>query len=172
MRRMIVALIALLLSAPALAADWVVGPAPSDDPDMLAATVMNEDGDALFLWSRRADKRYQVFAELHLGRGMAFGEAMPVYRIDGAQAVDTDAVRREGDDVGALWGHVGGGTAFWLIWTSIQNVVLPSDGLHRWFEGREIVIEYIAADGSAHAARFTLGGARPAILRATDLTAE
>src|SRR5262245_38901033 len=61
--RSLVFFVALLASS-ALAADWTVGPAPSDDPSMTAAIVRNEDGHVLFLWGREADSRYQVFAEL------------------------------------------------------------------------------------------------------------
>jgi hypothetical protein len=173
--RILVAVAALVLSlmtAPARAAEWAVGPAPSDDPELMAATVMNDDGHALFLWARHIDSRYQVFAELHLGRGAAFGTTMPSYRIDGGDVVDTDAIRQEGDAVGAVWGHVGQAAAFWLAWTSIQDVVLPGDQLHRWFEGQEIEISYKAADGSAQSTRFTLSGAKAAILQATGLKAD
>src|SRR4030095_6747525 len=100
-----------LLASPALAADWTVGPAPSDDPAMMAATVMNEDGHALFLWGREGDHRYQLFAELHLGRGEAFGEKMPTYRIDGGETVDTEVIRQEGEALGDLWGPGGEGAA-------------------------------------------------------------
>jgi hypothetical protein len=173
--RILVAVAALALSLmaiPAGAADWAVGPAPSDDPELAAATVMNDDGHVLFLWARHIDSRYQAFAELHLGRGASFGKTMPTYRIDGGDPVDTDAIRQEGDAVGAVWGHVGATAAFWLVWTSIQDAVLPGDQLHRWFEGREIEISYKAADGATRSTRFTLSGAKAAILQATGLKAE
>jgi hypothetical protein len=173
--RILVAVAALVLSliaVPARAAEWAVGPAPSDDPELMAATVMNDDGHALFLWGRHGASRYQVFVEMHLGRGASFGTTMPSYRIDGGDAVDTDAIRQEGDAVGALWGHVGQTAAFWLAWTSIQDVVLPGDQLHRWFDGREIEITYKTTDGTAHSTRFTLNGAKAAILQATGLKAE
>jgi hypothetical protein len=173
--RILVAVAALVLSlmtAPARAAEWAVGPAPSDDPELMAATVMNDEGHTLFLWARYIDSRYQVFAELHLGRGASFGTTMPSYRIDGGETVDTDAIRQEGDTVNAVWGHVGQTAAFWLLWTSIQNAVLPGDRLHQWFDGREIEISYKIPDGSTHSTRFTLSGAKAAILQATGLKAE
>ena len=167
MRRLSVVL--FLLVSPAFAADWTVGPAPSDDPSMMAATVTNEDGHALFLWSREIDHRYQLFAELHLGRGEAFSGKMPIYRIDGGEAVDTEVVRQEGEALGALWGHVGGDTAFWLAWTSIQKSILPSDTLARWFAGHEIEFTYRARDGTGKTTRFSLAGAAAAVHGATGL---
>ena len=44
----------------------------------------------------------------------------------------------QGEALGALWGHVGYGTAFWLAWTSIQNSILPSDRFASWLTGKEI----------------------------------
>jgi len=163
------ALVILFLAWPALAADWTVGPAPSDDPAMMAATVMNADGHALFLWSREGDHRYQLFAELHLGRGEAFGETMPTYRIDGGATVDTEVVRQEGEALGALWGHVGEDTAFWLAWTSIQKTILPSDDFARWLAGHEIEFSYQAPDGTAKTTRFSLTAAAAAVHGATGL---
>jgi hypothetical protein len=165
----LLALVFSLLASPAFADDWTVGPAPSDDPAMKAATVMNADGDALFLWSRDVDRRYQLFVEFHLGRGQTFGEKMPTYRIDGGEAVDTDVVRQEGEALGALWGHVGGDTAFWLAWTSIQESILPSDSFARWLGGKEIVISYQAPDGTGKMTRFSLAGAAAAVHGATGL---
>jgi len=168
MRRLLLSLL-LLVSMPALAADWTVGPAPSDDPAMKAATVLNEQGHALFLWSRQVDQRYQLFAELHLGRGEAFGERMPTYRIDGGEPVDTDVVRQRGEALGALWGHVGGDTAFWLVWTSIQQAILPSDDFARWLGGPPIEFTYQAPDGATKTTGFSLAGAAAAIRGATGL---
>ena len=165
----ILTLVLLLLALPAAAAAWTVGPAPSDDPTMQAATVMNDDGHPLFLWARHADQRYQVFAELHLRHGEAFGPAMPTYRIDGGEAVDTDVVRQEGEALGALWGHVGGDTAFWLAWTSIQNSILPSDDFARWLSGKEIEFTYEDAAGTTQTTRFSLAGAAGAVHGATGL---
>lgn len=165
----LLSLVLFLLVSPACAADWTVGPAPSDDPAMTAATVMNDDGHALFLWSREGDHRYQLFVELHLGRGEAFGEKMPTYRIDGGEAVDTEVVRQEGEALGALWGHVRGDTAFWLAWTSIQNSILPSDGFAQWLTGKEIEFSYEGPDGTSKTTRFSLAGAAGAVHGATGL---
>lgn len=163
------ALAFLLLATPAVAADWTVGPAPSEDPSMVAATVMNADGHALFLWSREGDHRYQLFAELHLGRGEKFGPTMPTYRIDGGDVVDTEVVRQEGEELGALWGHVGEDTAFWLAWTSVQKTILPSDAFARWLGGREIAFSYRTPDGTGKTTRFSLAGAAAAVHGATGL---
>jgi hypothetical protein len=169
MRLLALVLIPFLLASPALAADWIVGPAPSDDPAMTAATVMNEDGHTLFLWSREADHRYQLFVELHLARGETFGEKMPTYRIDGGEPVDTEVVRQEGEAFGSLWGHVAGDTAFWLAWTSIQNAILPSDRFAQWLQGKEIEVTYEGADGTSRMTRFPLAGAAVALHGATGL---
>ena len=158
------------IGSPAFAAEWTVGPAPSDDPSMKAATVMNEDGHTLYLWSREIDHRFQLFAELHLGHGQAFGERMPTYRIDGGEAIDTEVVRQEGDSLGALWGHVGGDTALWLAWTSIQKSILPSDKFAQWLTGREIEFTYEGRDGDTLRTRFSLAGAAAAVRSATGFT--
>jgi len=159
----------LIASSSAFAADWTVGPAPSDDPTMSAATVRNEDGHVLFLWGRDADHRYQLFAELHLPPGEAFGPTMPLYRIDGGDTVETDTVRQEGEELGALWGHVGQTAAFWMVWTSIQETILPSDTFADWLTGNEIAITYAAADGTEKTTRFSLAGAAEAVHAATGL---
>jgi hypothetical protein len=165
-----VTLILILLSwSPAFAADWAVGPAPSDDPSMTAATVRNEDGHVLFLWGREADGRYQIFAELHLPRGESFGRAMPRYRINGGETVETETVRQQGEDLGALWGHVGQSAAFWMVWTSIQKTILPSDAFAAWLTGKKIEITYTAADGTDKTTRFPLAGAADAVRTATGL---
>jgi hypothetical protein len=161
-------LLALLVS-PALAAEWSVGPAPSDDPAMTAASVANEDGHLLFLWSREVDQRYQVFAELHLGHAETFGSRMPAYRIDGGEIVDTETVRQQGEDLGALWGHVSGQAAFWMVWTSIHKSILPSDAFAAWFTGKEIDVIYTAADGTEKTTRFSLAGTADAVRGATGL---
>lgn len=159
----------MLLTSPAFAADWSVGPAPSDDPSMTAAAVRNEDGHVLFLWGREADHRFQVFAELHLRRGESFGAAMPSYRINGGETVETDTVRQQGEALGALWGHVSQSAAFWMVWTSIQKAILPSDAFAAWFAGTEIEVSYTAADGTDKTTRFSLTGAADAVRTATGL---
>ena len=168
MRTITFVLILLSWSA-ALAADWSVAPAPSDDPTMTAATVRNEDGHVLLLWGREADGRYQVFAELHLGRGESFGTAMPRYRINGGETVETDTVRQQGEELGALWGNVSKDAAFWMVWTSIQKAILPSDAFASWLTGKEIEIAYTAGDGTDKTTRFSLGGVADAVRTATGL---
>ncbi len=162
-------LLLILLAWPARADDWSVGTAPSDDSAFPAALVRNAEGDVLFLWGRETSQRYQVFAELHLGGGEAFGPAMPSYRIDGGETVETETVRQEGEALGALWGLVGGTVAFWLVWTSIHDSILPSDRLAEWFTGKEIEITYVAADGTDRIARFSLTGSAAAVRGATGL---
>jgi hypothetical protein len=169
MLALLFALFFMLLAMRVHAAEWSVGPAPSDDPSMTAATVRNEDGHVLYLWSREAEQRYQVFAELHLAAGEVFGAAMPQYRINGGESVDTEAVRQEGEAFGALWGHVGREAAFWMVWTSIQQTILPSDAFADWFTGREIEIAYTAADGTDKTTRFSLAGIAAAVQTATGL---
>lgn len=165
----VLASVLALLVSPALAAEWSVGPAPSDDPAMTAASVPNEDGHLLLLWSREVDQRYQVFAELHLGHGETFGSVMPAYRIDGGDTIDTETVRQQGEELGALWGHVGSDAAFWMVWTSIQRTILPSDAFAAWFTGREIDVTYTTADGAEKTTRFSLAGAEEAVRRATGI---
>ena len=159
----------MLMAAPAMAAEWTVGAAPSDDPTMQAATITNDDGHALFLWARHADQRYQVFAEFHLGRGEAFGSAMPTYRIDGGEITNTRDIRDKGDELGALWAHASKDAAFWLVWTSIQDTILPSDDLHAWFVGETIEIGYVGPDGTPKTTVFPLSGVAAALQGATGI---
>jgi len=158
-----------LLASPAAAAGWTTGPAPSDDPTMQAATVVNDDGHTLYLWARHADARYQVFAELHLGRGEAFAGTPPTYRIDDGKTIDTKDIADQGEELGALWAYVGKDAAFWLVWTSIQDSILPSDVFHAWLAGNQIEITYVAADGTAKTTVFPLAAAAAALHKATGL---
>jgi hypothetical protein len=167
--RVLATIFLLLASIPARAAEWTVGPAPSDDPTLTAAIAHNAEGQVLLLWGREDEHRYQVFAELHLRRGERFGDDMPRYRIDGGEVVETETVRQEGEELGALWGHVGRDVAFWMVWTSFQATILPSDDFAHWFTGREIEIGYTASDGSDRVARFSLDGAAAAVHAATGL---
>ena len=165
----ILALLCILFCAAtaATAGEWTVGPAPSDDPNMRAAMVTNDTGDTLYIWSRRADERFQIFAELHPGASHDFGREMPRYRIDDGDEIDTERIRQDGEDLNALWGYIGPTSAIWLIWTSIQDEVLSGDRLHEWFGGSEIVIGWRTPAGDPQEARFTLIGAEAAILEAT-----
>jgi hypothetical protein len=160
-------LCSMIISTTAAAAEWTVGPAPSDDPGMQAAMVTNDTGDTLYIWSRRADERFQIFAEVHPGAGHHFGTDMPRYRIDDGDEIDTERIRQDGEDLNALWGYIGPTSAIWLVWTSIQDEVLSGDRLHEWFGGSELIITWRTPAGDPQEARFTLTGAEAAILQAT-----
>jgi len=171
-RRTALAVLLALFTAPAAAADWTIGPAPSDYPDLFAATVIGEGGHRLFLWAKHVDGRYQVFAELHLADGAAFADAMPTYRIDGGTEVDTDAIRRAGEAEGALWGFVGDAVAVWLLWSSDAGVTRRGDSLWPWLTGREAQVSFAAADGPRRTVAFPLDGSSEAILAAAGLRRE
>ena len=66
-------------------------------------------------------------------------------------------------------GYVGGDTAFWLAWTSIQNSILPSDKFARWFTGKEIEITYEGPDATSKTTRFSLTGLAAAVHAGTGL---
>jgi hypothetical protein len=151
---------------------WTVGPAPSDDPGMLAATIDNDAGARLYVWSRRDAERFQVFIELHPGKEHMFGSEMPRYRIDNGEEIDTEQIRQDGERVNALWGYVAPTATSWLIWTSILDEVLPGDRLYDWFTGSEVAISWRAPDGTSQETRFTLAGARAAILEATGVKSQ
>ncbi|MEX0697070.1 MAG: hypothetical protein WEB85_14055 [Dongiaceae bacterium] len=166
------AVLLTLFATPVAAADWEVGPAPSDYPDLSAATVIGEGGHRLFLWAKHVDGRYQVFAELHLAAGTAFAGAMPTYRIDGGDAVDTDAIRRAGEAEDALWGFVGDAVALWLLWSSDADLARRGDSLWPWLTGRELQVSFAAADGTRRTVAFSLDGSSEAILVAAGLRRE
>jgi hypothetical protein len=165
--------VAAMLALPAAAAaeDWSVGPAPSDHPDLKAATVTNDDGHTVYLWllsGSDADDR-QLFCELHLADGTAFAGEMPVYRIDAAPAVDTADIRDAGDAQSALWAHVGEHVAFWLIASLPETAAAPDATLAPWLAGNELAVTFRAADGSEQTTRFTLAGSAQAIRAATGM---
>ena len=172
--RLIAFLCVWLWGCAAMAApgEWIVGPAPSDDPSMMAAIATNDTGDTLYIWSRRDAERFQIFVELHPGAGHVFGTEMPRYRIDGGEEIDTERIRQDGEQLNALWGYVGPSATSWLVWTSIQDEVLPGDRLYEWFTGRELTIAWRSTDGTIQDARFTLAGARDAILGATGVKSQ
>ena len=159
-------------AAAAAPGEWIVGPAPADDPNMKAAIVTNDTGDTLYIWSRQDAERFQVFVELHPGAGHVFGTEMPRYRIDQGEEIDTEGIRQDGERLNALWGYVGPSATSWLVWTSIQDEVLPGDRLYEWFTGHELVIAWRSTDGTIQEARFTLAGARGAILEATGVKSQ
>ena len=171
-RRAALAVSLAVLAAPVAAAEWSIGPAPSDYPDLSAATVLGEGGHRLFLWAKHADGRYQVFAELHLAGGTAFADAMPTYRIDGGETVDTDAIRRAGEAEDALWGFVGEAVAVWLLWSSDADLARRGDTLWPWLTGRELEVSFAAAGGRRQTVAFSLDGSSDAILAAAGLRRE
>lgn len=165
----ILAFFCILLSAASAAAAeaWTVGPAPSDDPTMRAAMVTNDAGASLYIWSRHDGERFQIFAELHPGPAHKFGRAMPRYRVDAGDEIDTEKIRQDGEALNSLWGYIGPTSAIWLIWTSFQDEILSGDRLHEWFAGREVVISWRTPDGDIDSTRFSLDGAQAAILDAS-----
>lgn len=178
MNRLAVLLAAAAIALPAAAmpaaADerWHVGPAPSDHADLKAATVSNEDGHTVYLWALDGDTADQVFCEIHLAEGQEFGDAMPVYRIDGHAAVDTADIRDAGDAQNALWAHVGQNAAFWLISMLPAQNATPDAALRPWLDGSELVVSFRDRAGIAQTARFTLAGAAQAIRGATGIAGD
>lgn len=166
-----VAAMLALPGAAAAAEDWRVGPAPSDHPELKAATVTNDDGHTVYLWLLTGEQAHerQVFCEMHLADGVAFAGEMPVYRIDDAAAVDTAEIRDAGEAQDALWGHVGERVAFWLISATPDAAAVPDASLRPWLAGNELAVTFRAADGSEQTTRFTLAGSAAAIRGATGM---
>jgi hypothetical protein len=160
-----------ILTGAAHAAEWKVGPAPSDFPDLEAAQVTNEAGDHLYVWAKHRDDLFQVFAEVHLARGV-FAGAMPAYSIDGGAVVDTEAIRREGETRSALTGHTRENISLWLVWMSPDDVIRRNHPLHGWLTGQELTLSYKAYDGDIETVRFPLTGAAVAIPDAAGVEAE
>ena len=170
MIRLAAVLAAALFALPAAAAEtWRVGPAPSDVPELKAASVTNGDGHTVYLWRLEDEAGSHVFCELHLAEGMAFDGVMPVFRIDDAAAVDTAAIRAAGDAQSALWGHVGQSVAVWLISTATGRVADSDPGLRPWLAGNELSISFRSADGRERTTRFALAGSAAAIRSATGM---
>jgi len=161
----------LALPAAAAAEGWSVGPAPSDSPELKAATVTNADGHTVYLWLLSGEQAHerQLFCEMHLADGTAFAGDMPVYRIDDDAAVDTSEIREAGDARSALWAHVGERVAFWLISTMPDTGAATDAALTPWLTGNELAVTFRAADGSEHTTRFTLAGSAEAIRAATGV---
>jgi len=153
------------------AQDWSVVDTPGVGDQGKAAETVNADGQKLFIWSKHLQDRSLVFAEVHLEDGGEFAGRMPVYRIDGGDAVDTELVRREGEKQGSLWGFVTSKACFWLIWSSNAATVDSTDHLAKWMNGKTLKVTYLAADGSKKDIEFSLSGSLSTIQQATGLTA-
>lgn len=154
---------------PALAEDWAVLPAPSDFAELEAASVADGLGRRLYLWPNHGGGRFAIVAELHLAPGEEFA-AMPRYRIDGGDEVDTEAIRLAGEGESAMWGRAAGGVAFWRVWAGAEPVVAADDPFREWFTGESVRFA-IATTAGPVAADFPLSGAGLAILAATRVAA-
>jgi hypothetical protein len=150
---------------------WNVIPAPTDGPAFPAASVATPDGYRLYVWSREDERGRQVFAELHPPAGTGFSGEMPRWRIDDADMVDTDEVRRDGEEQDMLWGFTGDAVSIWMIW--LGDAVVPADDpAHRWLSGETLEISIELADGSDRTIVFPLAGAGMAIEAAGEIRAE
>lgn len=177
MTRFAAFLLAALIALPGMAAAaeaWTVGPAPSDNPALKAASLTNGDGHTLYLWLLTSDSGTpdDLFCELHLVEGMKFAGAMPVYRIDDGAAVDTAEIRAAGEARDALWGHVGERVAFWLIAPVPSDVPAHRAALRSWLDGEALAVTFQTADGTEQTTRFPLTGSRQAISDATGIALE
>jgi len=163
--------LALVPILPAAASEqgWTVAPAPSDHPDLRAATVANADGHRLYVWELIDEESSQIYCEMHLAKGLRFADAMPTYSIDGGAPVDTADIRDAGEAQNALWGHVGESVAFWLLSPPRGSAGGADDPLAPWLGGREVEISFHTADGHEQTTRFSLDGSAEAIRNATGI---
>lgn len=174
MTRFAALLLAALIALPGMAAaagTWTVGPAPSDNPDLEAASVTNADGHTVYVWLLTSDaaRASQLFCELHLAEGTEFAGIMPIYRIDDAAVVDTAEIRAAGEAQDALWGHVGERVAFWLIAPVPSDVPAHQGALRSWLDGEALTVTFRTAGGIEQTTRFSLTGSRQAISGATGI---
>jgi hypothetical protein len=167
-----VPVVAALAINPAASPQWRVGPAPSDFPELQAATVINEAGDQIYVWPNHRDDRFQIFAEVHLAPPRSFDDAMPTYSIDDGPLVDVDDIRKEGEARSALTAHSRGNISLWLVWSSPQDTIRKADALHDWLTGKMLVLHFKSQAGTDEDVRFPLGGAGEAIVEAAGVTAE
>jgi len=165
------ALLLMVAAAPAAAEDWFVARAPSDTPDLLAASTVNADGHRLYVWPFQDRERRLVMIELHLADGLALA-AMPRYRIDDGAEVNTDIIRQEGERANAMWGNASGGVAFWKAWSGSEPLVPESHPFRQWYTGDNVAFTLPLADGSERTTVFPLTGAAAAILAATAVGPE
>jgi hypothetical protein len=166
------ALAAILMAGPAAAApSWTVGPAPSDFPELEAASALSAGGDQLFVWANHRDDRFQIFAEVHLAPPRAFGDTLPTYRIDDGAPIDVEQIRQEGEARSALTAHVRDNISFWLVWSSPIGVIAKDAPLHEWLTGKVLTLRYTSAAGVTGTVEFPLDGAAAAIPEATGVEA-
>ncbi len=147
---------------------WEVVPAPTDGPPFPAASVFNEDGYRLYLWSRSDERGRQVFAELHPPADVTFAGTMPVWRIDDEPMIDSDDIRLAGESQGLLWGFASERVAIWMIWLG-EGDIPESDPAYDWFHGETIALTIILAGGEERTVAFPLTGARAAIEEAVEI---
>jgi hypothetical protein len=164
--------VAALVTNPSATPQWQVGPAPSDFPELRAATVTNDAGDQIYVWPNHRDDRFQIFAEVHLAPPHIFGPTLPSYSIDDGPVTDVEEIRKEGEARSALTAHVRNEVSFWLVWSSPQGVIRKDDPLHAWLTGKTLVLRYKANTGAEETASFPLAGAAQAIPQATGVIAE
>lgn len=150
---------------------WNVVPAPTDGPAFPAATAVTPDGYRLYVWSREDKRGRQVFAELHPPAGTGFSGDMPRWRIDNSETVDTDEIRRAGEERDMLWGFTGDTVSIWMLW--LGDAVVPADDpAHRWLSGHLLEVSIELADGSDRTIVFPMAGAGMAIEAAGEIRAE
>lgn len=147
---------------------WEVVPAPTDGPPFPAASVANDDGYRLYLWSRSDERGRQVFAELHAPADVALAGTMPVWQIDDEPAMDSDEIRLAGESQGLLWGFATERVAIWMIWLG-QGDVPESDPAHDWFHGETLSVTVELAAGEKRTVEFPVTGARTAIEEAVEI---
>jgi hypothetical protein len=165
----VVLLLLLLISFPAAADEWSVGPAPGSNGSAPVASIRNADGHLLILRGEVVDNAYWLYAEFRLGGGGSLARVLPTYQVDD-QHMPENEWQLDHVQWGRTWGGMDATTACWTLSAYPKKDWAAGKVLHGFFTGTEIAIVYRTADGASKTTRFTLQGAKAAVVSATGWT--
>jgi hypothetical protein len=94
---------------------------------------------------------------------------LPTYQVDD-QHMPENEWQLDHVQWGRTWGGMDATTAWWTLSAYPKKDWAAGKVLHRFFSGKEIAIIYRTADGASKTTRFTLQGAKAAVVSATGWT--
>ena len=164
--RVVTLLLCLLISFPAAADEWSVGPAPGSTDGVPVAAIKNADGHLLILRGETVRDAYWLYAEFRPGGGESLARVMPTYQVDDQHAPENEW-QLDHVQWGRTWGGMDAATAWWTLSAYPKGEWQAGKILRDWFTGKEVAIIYRTADGASKTTRFTLQGAKAALVSAT-----